>query len=331
MTQKYKVSTSQPPSSLSLIALSIIGINSLMISSAVNAEVVELEKIVVTGEKIDKSIKDTTTAVTVFTEEKLESGETNQVKDLVTKTPNVVSSSFGHISMRGVNGGGAATGGTALLTGSRARIATVVDGTSQDWSGYNFTPTNLWDTKQVEVLRGPQSTTQGASALGGAMVINTNDPTFEQEAAIRLGLENYDNGNFKHNMAVMSSGALVEDELAYRIAIDKTEGESWLNYDTSAYTTNPTPDLNESESLNIRGKLLWKPTSIPKLSAKTTVTKLHNEGEHLNFASNSSSGIKSRTLTLTESGGAIARYQDSKEDSISTNINYELSPSLSNN
>jgi len=73
MTQKYKVSTSQPPSSLSLIALSIIGINSLMISSAVNAEVVELEKIVVTGEKIDKSIKDTTTAVTVFTEEKLES------------------------------------------------------------------------------------------------------------------------------------------------------------------------------------------------------------------------------------------------------------------
>ncbi|KJZ13859.1 TonB-dependent receptor [Marinomonas sp. S3726] len=331
MTQKYKVSTSQPPSSLSLIALSIIGINSLMISSAVNAEVVELEKIVVTGEKIDKSIKDTTTAVTVFTEEKLESGETNQVKSLATKAPNVISDSFGHISMRGVNGGGAATGGVALITGARARISTVVDGTSQDWSGYNFAPTSLWDTKQVEILRGPQSTTQGASAIGGAMVINTNDPTFEQEAAIRLGLENYDNGNFKHNMAIMSSGAL-EDELAYRIAADQTKGSGWINYDTSGYTAD-TPDLDDSESQNFRGKLLWKPSSMPELSAKLTISKLNNDGEHANFTSNTTEAINSNTLRIRDTNTAdssITRVQDSTEDSFSTDIDYQISQGISN-
>ena len=329
MTHKYKVSTSQPPSSLSLIALSIIGINSLMISSAVNAEVVELEKIVVTGEKIDKNIKDTTTAVTVFTEEKLESGETNQVKSLATQAPNVIADSFGHLSMRGVSGGGAATGGVALMTGARARVATVVDGTSQDWSGYNFAPTNLWDTKQVEVLRGPQSTTQGASAIGGAMVINTNDPTFENEEAIRAGLESYDNGNTKHNLAVMSSGAIVEDELAYRIAIDKSEGEGWLNYDTSGYTGD-LPSLSKSESLNVRGKVLWEPKSIPKLSIKTTVTHLQNDGEHANFASNTAEGISSQTLTVADSGGAVSRVQDSSENGAAIDVNYEINSGLTN-
>lgn len=329
MTQMYKVITSQPPSSLSLIALSIIGINSLMISSAVNAEVVELNKIVVTGEKIDKNIKDTTSAVTVFTEEKLESGQTKEVKDLATQAPNVVADSFGHLSMRGVSGGGAATGGFALMTGARARVATVVDGTSQDWSGYNFAPTNLWDTKQVEILRGPQSTTQGASAIGGAMVINTNDPTFEKEEAIRAGLESYDNGNTKHNLAVMSSGAIVDDELAYRIAIDKTEGEGWLNYDTSGYTGD-LPNLSKSESLNVRGKVLWEPKNIPKLSVKSTVTHLKNEGEHANFASNTSGGISSQTLTVADSGGAVSRVQDSSENGAAVDINYEVNSGLTN-
>ncbi|KZM45034.1 TonB-dependent receptor [Marinomonas sp. SBI22] len=328
MTQKYKVSTSQPPSSLSLIALSIIGINSLMISSAVNAEVVELEKIVVTGEKIDKSIKDTTTAVTVFTEEKLESGEVNEAKSLATKAPNVVENTFGHISMRGISGGGAATGGLALMSGSRARIATVVDGATQDWSGYNFAPTNLWDTKQVEILRGPQSTTQGSSAIGGAIVINTNDPTFEQEAAIRLGLENYDNGNFKHNMAIMSSGALVEDELAYRIAADQTKGSGWLNYDTSGYSGD-LPDLDDSKNQNLRGKLLWKPSKTPELSAKLTIIQLRNEGEHANFVDNSSEGVGD-LLTVSDTEGAVSRVQDSKEDAISTDIDYEIKPGITN-
>lgn len=302
----------------------------MIISSAAQAEVVILDKIVITGEKIDKSIKDTTSAVTVFTEEKLESGQTKQARDLATQAPNVIADSFGNISMRGVSGGGAATGGTALMTGARARVATVVDGTTQDWSGYNFAPTNLWDTEQVEILRGPQSTTQGATAIGGAIVINTNDPTFESEAAVRAGVERYDNGNLMYNVAAMSSGTLVEDELAYRIAIDKSQGEGWLNYDTSGFTGD-LPNLSKSESLNLRGKLLWEPTSIPKLSAKLTVTKLKNEGEHANFASNTDEGITTQTLTVADSGGAISRMQDSTEDGVSTDINYEISPGITNN
>ena len=314
-TRKINISNNLP--ALSLMTLSII---SLLISPLVNAEAVALNTIVVTGEKINKNIKDTTTAVTVFSEKKLVTGEVKQVKDIATSSPNVTTDTFGHISIRGISGGGAATGGVALMTGARARIATVVDGTTQDWSGYNFTPTNLWDVEQVEVLRGPQSTTQGASAIAGALVVNTNDPTFENEAAIRAGLESYKNDNIKYNLAVMSSGALIKDELAYRIAVDQTKGEGWLNYDTSGYSGS-LPNLSESTNLNVRGKLLWEPEDAPELSAKLTVNFLKNKGEHANFASNTSESISTQTMTIADAGGAVSRVQDSKEKSVAANVN----------
>jgi outer membrane receptor protein involved in Fe transport len=283
-----------------------------------------LDKLVVTGEKIDKKFKDTTTAVTVISGDELESGETKQVRELATQAPNVITDSFGNISIRGISGGGAATGGAALITGSRARVTTVVDGTTQDWSGYNFTPVGLWDVKQVEILRGPQSTTQGASAIGGALVINTNDPTFDYESAVRAGLDSYKNGHIRYNAAVMFSGPLIEDELAYRLAVDETKGDGWLNYNTSTYDV---PNLSESESLNARGKLLWKPTNIPKFTAKLTLNHHKNEGEHASFASNTEADIATQTLDISS---AVARVQNSKENSIATDIDYQLDPGVTN-
>ncbi|AEF53276.1 TonB-dependent receptor [Marinomonas posidonica] len=308
---------------LSVVALSIM---SAMMTQPLFAAEVDLDTIVITGEKMDKTLKDTITAVTVMTSDELETGETKQAKDIATQAPNVIPGSFGNINIRGISGGGAATGGLALITGSRARVATVVDGMSQDWSGYNFSPIGLWDAQQVEVLRGPQSTAQGASAIAGALVINTNDPTFENDAAVQVGLESYKNGNLKYNLAAMTSGAIMEDELAYRIAMDETKGEGWLNYDTNGY--DDTPNLSESESLNIRGKLLWQPASLPELSAKLTVNHHKNKGEHIRFASNTEEGIDSQTLTL--GSGTISRQQDSTDKSIALDVDYQLKSGLTN-
>ncbi|MDB4837196.1 TonB-dependent receptor [Marinomonas sp.] len=313
---------------LSVVALSVIAINSMMISAA-HAESVQLDTVIITGEKIDKSLKDTTTAVTVISEDELAKGDIKNTKELATQAPNVVTDSFDNISIRGISGGGAANGGAALVTGARARVSTVVDGTTQDWSGYNFNPVSLWDVEQVEILRGPQSTTQGASAIGGALVVNTNNPSFEREAAVRAGLESYENGNLKYNLAAMSSGAIIDDELAYRIAVDKTQGEGWLNYDTSDYSGD-LPNLSESDSLNVRAKLLWQPASIPELSAKLTMIRLDNEGEHASFASNNDDSIASQTLIVADSGGSISRYQDSTDNTISADIDYQINSGITN-
>lgn len=55
------------------------------------------------------------------------------------------------------------------------------------------------------------------------MVINTKDPTFTPEGAIRLGYENEDD---KATAAVMISGPIYEDELALRVAAQGLKGHS---------------------------------------------------------------------------------------------------------
>ncbi len=310
-----------------LVALSMIAVNSLFVATAAHAEDVEynqLETIVIRGQKIDKNINEVSGGVTVIDGEKLLSSEIQDVNELATQAPNVVLDSFGNISIRGVSGGGAATGGAAFITGSRARISTVVDGTTQDWSGYNFTPSTLWDIDQIEIMRGPQSTTQGASAMAGSVVINTNDPSYEQEVAVRAAIDHYDNGNIKHNLAFMVSGPMIEDELAYRIAIDTSKGDGWVNYEIYDYDV---PNLSESESINVRGKLLWEPKAIPELAAKLTVNYHKNEGEHSNFVSNTEHGIATQTADITE---MVARVQDSDEDAIALDVDYQLTSAWSN-
>lgn len=328
MNKLSKVVMPRLSAPMSLVALSVISINSMLASTSVIAQDVKLDTLVVTGEKIDKTLQETTSAVTIVRGYDLDSGEVNQANDVAIQAPNVITdSSFSNVAIRGMSGGGAATGGGALLSGARPRVATVVDSSTQAWSGYNIAPNSLWDVEQVEILRGSQSTTQGSSAIGGAVVINTKDPSFTDEAAIRLGLEQYENDNIKHNIAVMSSGALVKDELAYRITADVTKGEGWINYETGSYDT---PNLSESESLNLRGKLLWQPKNMPELSAKLTLNHRKNEGEHTGFVSNTDDGIATRTMDISSLTQTIARVQDSDENSFAVDVDYQIHSGLTN-
>lgn len=314
------------PSRLSNIAMAVISINAACISASTFAEeTTALPALVVTGEKMDKDIKDTTTAVTVINGEDATKGEPKNAKEIATEAPNVTESGFGTVNIRGVSGNGAAAGGYALLTGARSRVSTVVDGTTQDWSGYNFTPSGVWDSEQIEVLRGPQSTTQGTSSMAGAVVVKTNDPTFEQESKIRIGIDRYKNGNLNTNAAAMNSGP-INDDLAYRVAIDGSKGEGWMNYAQASTELDDGPDVNDSESLNIRGKLLWEPASNPKLSSKLTIEHHKYDGEYLSWAND----FDSQTQTLDSNDSQNIRLQDSEVNIIAADIDYETSEELTN-
>ncbi len=52
-----------------LVSIAIVSINAGLIASAHADEIVELDTIVVTGEKIERTQQETTAAVTVFTED----------------------------------------------------------------------------------------------------------------------------------------------------------------------------------------------------------------------------------------------------------------------
>jgi len=290
----------------------------------------QTDVMIVTGEKIDRDIKDTTTAITVIDGQDIEKTGAKTINDVVIEAPNVVSSGFGSINIRGVNGSGAATGFYAIRSGARQRVDTNVDGVSDAFTGYNFSGSGVWDVQQIEVLRGPQSTTQGENSIGGAISVKTNDPTFAPEYAIRGGAEIYENGNVMKNVALMASGPL-NDQLAYRVAFDGTDGQSYITYDGD--TDSVPVDPEDSRNLNFRGKLLWNPAFNEDLSIKFTGNYRKADGNYLNWATwDDGSGYEDETLSLgthyNEGLGRDTSYntriQDSDVYNLSTEINYKI-------
>lgn len=282
-----------------------------------NNATVQLNEVTVTGEKIERSLQETTTAVSVFKGDTIDASQTKSAYDVASQVPNMINNPSDLPVIRGVSGAGPASGMHAFISGARPRISTSVDGLSEGWSGQRYLDIGAWDIEQIEVLRGPQSTTQGRNSIGGAVVINTKDPTFEPEGAVRIGYENEDD---KALLAAMISGPIVEDELALRLAAQGVYGHGFINY-----TGASTPwDASEIKQGSVRGKMLWIPKDIEGLIVKTTVSHRSQEGEYMNEISNPDISLFQDVVTSSNP----VRYTDTTTTTVSVDVEYAINDDL---
>ncbi|NQZ30604.1 MAG: TonB-dependent receptor [Oceanospirillaceae bacterium] len=286
----------------------------------------KLPTLTITGEKVARSMQQTNTSVSVIQGDKINSSEQSSVYQAMERMPNIANDASGLPSIRGISGGGATRGSFTFLSGARPRVNTSIDGVSQTWAGQRYLDIGMWDVQQVEVLRGSQSTTQGRNSLGGAIVIKSNDPSFEQESALRLG---YQNSAEKFDLAAMISGPIIEDELAFRVSAQRLTGHGYIDYSLPDNAT-PSWDPSEIKRQEIRAKLLWEPANIPELSAKLTLSNSLQQGEYLNFIEQSDSNADCASLANLAFCGQSSRTRrsDSSSSSIVGDIEYQLSDQL---
>jgi outer membrane receptor protein involved in Fe transport len=112
------------------------------------------------------------------------------------------------------------------------------------------TTLELFDLERVEVLKGPQGTTFGNNATGGAINYIAAKPTEDPRAGLSVGygrFETYDVDGYV-------SGPLAPDFLA-RLAIHTTSGDGWQQSATRPGDSNGAP-----ETAAIRLLTDWKPT-----------------------------------------------------------------------
>ena len=64
-------------------------------------------------------------------------------------------------------------------------MATIIDGVLQ-FSGIQFRQ-ELFDIKSIQVVKGPQGAIYGRNATGGAIIINTKNPTEETRSYVTVG------------------------------------------------------------------------------------------------------------------------------------------------
>ena len=245
--------------------LSIIVVVSLWLSDPSFAQepTQTLEEVVVKGEKISRSLQDTVSSVAVFTSTEIDESAIYDIQDVFTRLANVNGASDNQgFTIRGINNSAVGAVGTSGLASFH------IDGAFIEGRGIANGQKELWDVGQVEVFRGPQSTNQGRNSLAGAIFVRSKDPTYEPDGQYRVAFGE-DN---TRALSVAYGNALIDDQLAFRIAIDNQETDGYINNETLGDA-----EYGGSRNTTVRLKTLFEPTSIDGLSVLTTLSYSDND------------------------------------------------------
>lgn len=172
----------------------------------------EIDDIIVTARRREERLQDVPIAVTALTPEQLARDNINNVDDLTTEVP-------GLISVPGTGGGGRAFPSYAIRGQSQQETTMLVDGSVGVY--FNEIPvarpqgTNqgLVDIETVEVLKGPQGTLFGRNSTGGAIIVRPNQPVDHFEASVGATVGNLSTRNVEGMINIPLS-----DTVALRLA-----------------------------------------------------------------------------------------------------------------
>ncbi|MEM0953932.1 MAG: TonB-dependent receptor [Pseudomonadota bacterium] len=211
-----------------------------------------MEEVIVTAEKRGQSLQDTATSMVIVTPERINELNIVNLDDALLRVGNAGFTSVGSGSneqfvLRGVQSGGVTPGTTPVAT-------LIVDGAFIPNQAAGATISNAWDVRQIEVLRGAQSTLQGRNSLIGAIVVNTEEPTAEWDFR---GRATYAEQN-TWETSIAFGGPIVDDQLMFRIAAQRTETDGFIERLDGT-------DGDAEESTLIRGKLRFEPDALPDL------------------------------------------------------------------
>jgi iron complex outermembrane receptor protein len=104
----------------------------------------------------------------------------------------------------------------------------------------------LLDIKRVEILRGPQGTLYGRNSTGGAIGLNTNDPTDKLEGSVDVTGGNYG----AWDVVGIANVPIVPDSLAARFVAERGA------HDGYSHNSSGTP-LANADTQYYRAKLRW--------------------------------------------------------------------------
>ncbi|MDK1313434.1 TonB-dependent receptor [Pseudoalteromonas ardens] len=212
-------------------------------TSAIADEAKELDVIVVQGQKIDRTLQETPSSVAVVTSKDMEQNNLQNINDVFAMMPNVAGDFNQGFSIRGVDSFSVSGGGNSFLT------SMYLDGAPLPFRMVKSGGLSVWDLAQVEVFRGPQSTLQGRNALAGAIMMRSQDPTYEPSAKLKATVGQHGQQEY----AFAGGMGLVENMLAFRISYEDKQTDG----DIDNITRGDTANFENSETL--RAKLLFEP------------------------------------------------------------------------
>lgn len=214
-----------------------------------------LPTVMVTAEYRKVPLQTAPVAATVLSGDELNKLGVDVVDQLQFITPSATVNNFGQGNDFNIRGIGKGEHNSQTTTG----VITYRDGVAT-FPGY-VTQEPYYDISSVQILRGPQGTFGGQNAIGGAVLVNSNDPV------IGGGYQGYIQGQLGNYSYVGTQGAVnlpISDTLAARVAFYGNNRDSF--YDISG----PWTGTNARQRIRAaRISLLWKPNDALSVLFKT--------------------------------------------------------------
>jgi outer membrane receptor protein involved in Fe transport len=177
----------------------------------------QIEEVIVTAERQEASVSDTSISITAFTGDMLEDFGIRNAEDLQNLIPAAVIQPY-DMAIRGV-------GRNFRNLGGDPGIATYQNSVYSEDFGIASSEGGLFDIERVEVLRGPQGTLYGRNAIGGAVNFINKKPTDDFEASARVIAG--DNG--LQEEYGMLSGPLLKGLLAARVTATRRDRDGLVD------------------------------------------------------------------------------------------------------
>ena len=202
----------------------------------------KIEEIVVTAEKRESTVSDTSISITAFDSEMITDLGLQGADELINYLPATTRDDF-DIRIRGVGRNFRALGGDP-------GVATYYNGVYSPDFAIAASENALYDLERVEVLRGPQGTLYGRNSIGGALNYLTKKPTMTWQGEVRGQVGEYDT---REGYGFIS-GPIIQDKLAARLVMNKRLR------DGDQQGQNGSPDTNTIDDRNVSLALQWRPT-----------------------------------------------------------------------
>lgn len=252
-----------------------------------------LQEIVLTGEKVLRTLAQTAASVAVIGKAEVAENKANEtVEKAIADVPNITfAGTVGAPMIRGQDSQGPNSGAGAFFGGTVPRASINVDGRYLSYNEYAFGAASVWDAAGIEVYRGPQTTSQGANSIAGAIILRTNDPTFTPEGAVQLQY-----GSRQMRRASLAYSAPVSADFAARIALDYSGRDTFVDYVNPAFAKGDSDQ--DFEARTARVKLLWTPAALPGFEAKLTLQHNQTNRPSSESAFAPFEDLESRALTM---------------------------------
>jgi len=266
-------------------------------SPAASAPSNEIARVVITAQKRKEDIRDVPLSVSVLSGEQLQAQQITTVEDLTRNIPNISFSSqggpgLGTVEIRGVS--------------SQAGAATVsvylddVSLTTRNIYSQGSAEPRFFDLQDAEVLRGPQGTLYGASALGGTIKFISKQPDLKTFGGSTQETVSWtQDGGANYEAQGILNIPLISNRVALRIGVEHGHESGYVD------------QVDQTTLQKIANNINHDDYTVIKLALKADLGAGWSVTPAL-FQQQTNTGDIDATYLATQGGTPLGRFETSK-------------------